>query len=76
MKRYNKNTIGFMLGGLLCLSVSACVSDPLDDEQYTKKLTLIGAQEELQEKEEDRVRSGRVVTLPPHNSITSLILPL
>lgn len=51
MKRYNKKTIGFMFGGLLCLSVSACVSDPLDDEQYTKKLTLIGAQEELQEKE-------------------------
>lgn len=50
MKRYD-NFINLMIGGLLCLFVSACVGDPLDDEQYTKKITLIGAHEELQEKE-------------------------
>lgn len=51
MKQYNNDFIRLMLGGLLCLFVSACVSDPLADEQYTKKLTLVGAQDELQEKE-------------------------
>ena len=42
MKQYNNDFIRLMLGGLLCLFVSACVSDPLADEQYTKKLTLVG----------------------------------
>ena len=58
MKQYNNDFIRLMLGGLLCLFVSACVSDPLADEQYTKKLTLVGAQDELQEKE---VKYGRRV---------------
>ena len=49
MKQYNNDFIRLMLGGLLCLFVSACVSDPLADEQYTKKLTLVGSQDELQE---------------------------
>ena len=38
MKQYNNDFIRLMLGGLLCLFVSACVSDPLADEQDRKSV--------------------------------------
>ena len=36
MKQYNKDCILLILGGLLGLFVSAVVSDPCADEEYSK----------------------------------------
>lgn len=74
---YDNKSFKFILLGFVVLLISACVDDPLNDEQYTNLVTLIGTQDEVQEKKVKYGSQGDFFvsvycggTLPPEKDVT------